>query len=79
MHLAYIACCQVVVHILGQQQGLPVTYLCRLICDSAWHKYVVAQKKERGIVEKVKAVSLFRHIITESHGSVVSALDCSTY
>ena len=44
---------EVVVHILGQQQGLPLTFLCRLICDSAWHKYVVLQKKERGVVEKV--------------------------
>lgn len=85
-----VYCCQVVVHILGQQQGLPVTYLCRLICDSAWHKYVVAQKKERGIVEKVKTTSLlipttYIHVVyymyecerfstTESHGSVVSGL-----
>ena len=44
---------EVVVHILGQQQGLPLTFLCRLISDSAWHKYVVLQKKERGVVEKV--------------------------
>ena len=38
---------------LSQQQGLPVTFLCRLICDSAWHKYVVRRKRERGVVEKV--------------------------
>ena len=44
---------EVVVHVLGQQQGLPVTFLCRLIADSAWHKYVVLQKRERGVVEKV--------------------------
>jgi hypothetical protein len=43
---------EVVVHVLGQQQGLPVSYLCRLISDSAWHKYVVLQKKARGVVEK---------------------------
>ena len=45
---------QVLVHVLGQQAGVPLTYLCRLISESAWHKYVVLQKRERGVVEKVR-------------------------
>ena len=53
---------QAVIHILGQQQGLPVTYLCRIICDSAWHKYVVLQKKERGVVEKVSTRLPYYHV-----------------
>ena len=44
---------QAVVHILGQQQGLPVNFLCRMIADSAWNKYVITQKTERGAIKKV--------------------------
>ena len=58
-----------VVHILGQQQGLPLTFLCRLICDSAWHKYVVLQKKQRGVVEKVSP-GIYRALYL-SHGTVL--------
>jgi hypothetical protein len=59
---------EVVVHILGQQQGLPLTFLCRLICDSAWHKYVVLQKKERGVVEKTSQLyqQFMSHLATPS-------------
>ena len=60
------------VHILGQQQGLPLTFLCRLICDSAWHKYVVLQKKQRGVVEKVSP-GIYRALYL-SHGTVLSLL-----
>ncbi|CAI8019772.1 DNA-directed RNA polymerase, mitochondrial [Geodia barretti] len=59
---------EVVVHILGQQQGLPLTFLCRLICDSAWHKYVVLQKKQRGVVEKTSQLyqQFMSHLATPS-------------
>ena len=36
-----------------QPDGQPVFYLCKSILGPAWRKYVIAQKKERGIINKV--------------------------
>ena len=41
---------------LEQPEGLPVHYICHRLGQSAWNKYVIFQKKRKGVVDKVRGV-----------------------
>ena len=47
---------QVMPAALEQPEGLPVHYICHCLGQSAWNKYVILQKKRKGVVDKVRGV-----------------------